>query len=208
MDCIMLIILVYLIVKDSIAVHLSIERAWHVKKRKMEEVRQALAHVPHNDSWPDYGYLCEQLKKQEQLSRFGFYIQDYWNWYSWFTYLLMVATFCIHLVWIFSPVSGLPKNSLRQNQIFSVSLIFNWIALFKYARAFQVFGPFVVMLSHALWDIFHWIWLYLDFLLPFSGAFYTIFGKDMDSKFGDLGSALMTTLLMSLVKTNKFCSLY
>merc|ERR1739838_319724 len=62
------------------------------------------------------------------------------------------------------------------NRIFVVTIFFLWLRLMKYARAFRELGPFIVMVTKLGSDILRFLYLYLEFLIPFSISFWMTFG--------------------------------
>lgn len=53
-------------------------------------------------------------------------------------------------------------------------LIFSWVKLLKYARAFATFGPIVVIIGRMVKDVVAFCLLYMELLVPFSISFFLL----------------------------------
>ena len=54
---------------------------------------------------------------------------------------------------------------------------FDFIILFMVVFFNRFFGPFIVMLGKLTWDVLRFLYLYLEFYIPYACAFWMIFGK-------------------------------
>ena len=66
---------------------------------------------------------------------------------------------------------------LRDASVFTLQiagLIFSWVKLLKYARAFATFGPIVVIIGRMVKDVVAFCLLYMELLVPFSISFFLL----------------------------------
>jgi len=84
---------------------------------------------------------------------------------------LLGQAYIAHIVDILS-TTGNRTAALVYVRLLVVAGIIAWVKLLKFARAFDSFGPFVVMLGHMGADIMKFLFLFVDLLIPFSTAFY------------------------------------
>ena len=122
--------------------------------------------------WPEERrYLVQEIKSLDEHKPLIFH--DSWNYLEWITCTMLLATVTSHLVEYFAHSSVTFMVHIR---ITAALLIVLWLRIMKYARPFKTTGPFVVMLAHMVGDILKWGFLFLVFYIPYSAAFWMIFG--------------------------------
>ena len=122
--------------------------------------------------WPEeQRYLDQEIKSLDEHKPLIFH--DSWNYLEWITCSMLLATVASHLVDYFAHSVLTSKVHIR---ISAALLIVLWLRIMKYARPFKTTGPFVVMLAHMVGDILKWGFLFLVFYIPYSAAFWMVFG--------------------------------
>ncbi|XP_071954091.1 uncharacterized protein [Antedon mediterranea] len=101
------------------------------------------------------------------------YFSEFWNYLDWFVYVLLLAVSICHLTAWLIKSDVLSDVTIR---IFAVTIIFVWCRFMKVARAFKAIGPFIVMLGHITKDCARFLFLYMEFYIPYLCAFWMIFG--------------------------------
>ena len=132
------------------------------------------------------------------------YFHDSWNYFDWLTYLMIAITMVTHVVKI---AEGSATTAKLNRRILAANIIFIWLRLMKTARAFTSLGPFVVMLSHFVGDTLKFAFLYLLFYLPFSVAFWMIFGAEQKTPvegYGTPAELLFSMLRLTVVDDYNF----
>jgi len=152
--------------------------------------------------WPDEAdYLKEEINSIE--NSVSSYFQDMWNYFDWIVYSLSFLVLITHIIDAARPFrvpiccspalgcetpadtyacdeedSYVNNQSLTvwNNRIFAITIICMWLRLMKYARAFRQLGPFIVMLTKLGSDILRFLYLYLEFFIPYSIVFWMTFG--------------------------------
>ncbi|XP_076824504.1 uncharacterized protein LOC143470330 isoform X2 [Clavelina lepadiformis] len=146
-------------------------------------------------------YLKQQKEKVKKAS--PSYFKDSWNYFDWAVYSLISLVVITHVIDVVLSVSnptspccnadgpavscfvnscstGFVNNqslTTWNNRIFVITIILLWLRLMKFTRAFRFFGPFIVMLGKITWDILRFVYLYLEFYIPYACAFWMIFGN-------------------------------
>lgn len=100
------------------------------------------------------------------------YFDDFWNIVDWITYGWIVIGVCLRIV----ALNGNKNADLYHRRFLSISMVIIWARTLKLMRAFQLLGPFIVMLGNILVDTFKFLILFLNFLIPFVFAFWIMFG--------------------------------
>lgn len=122
--------------------------------------------------WPEERrYLDQEIKSLDEHKPLVFH--DSWNYLEWITCAMLSATVASHLIDYFAHTN---VTFLAHIRITAALLIVLWLRIMKYARPFKTTGPFVVMLVHMVGDILKWLFLFLVFYIPYSAAFWMIFG--------------------------------
>uniref|UniRef100_A0A8C6WWJ9 Si:ch73-193i2.2 n=1 Tax=Neogobius melanostomus TaxID=47308 RepID=A0A8C6WWJ9_9GOBI len=140
--------------------------------------------------WPQ-----DQLKTVQNMR--GNYSRDLWNLSDWLVYCLLGVSTVVHMVDVVRPSERLHRESLR---LFSVAVIFLWLRLMKYVRAFRLMGPFIVMLGKVAGDVLRFLFLYLEIYIPYACSFWIIFGgSGAVPSMRTVGDLLFTLYRMTLV---------
>ena len=153
--------------------------------------------------WPgEHKYINQE--KSSLHSQNVSYFHDNWNYFDWVTYAMIGASIFTHIV----KVSAGSVTTAKINRRFlAATIIFIWLRLMKTARAFTSLGPFVVMLSHFVGDTMKFAFLYLLFYIPFSVAFWMIFGAEQTTAvdgYGTIEELLFSMLRLTVVDDYNF----
>jgi hypothetical protein len=153
--------------------------------------------------WPgEYKYINQEKKSLH--SQNVSYFQDNWNYFDWVTYAMIGACIFTHIVKV---SEGSETTAKIHRRILAATMIFIWLRLMKTARAFATLGPFVVMLSHFVGDTLKFAFLYLLFYIPFSVAFWMIFGAEQAKAvdgYGTIEELLFSMLRLTVVDDYNF----
>ncbi|XP_070555880.1 transient receptor potential cation channel subfamily V member 3-like isoform X2 [Ptychodera flava] len=153
--------------------------------------------------WPqERKYIDREI---EELNDMGpSYFSDSWNYFDWFVYILLLSCAIIHIVDILVQSSDDPTGedilTKVYHRLFAITIIFLWLRLMKSCRAFRALGPFIVMLGKIVMDVVRFLYLYLEFWIPYCCAFWMIFGvtgevQGMESFYGVAYSLFRITLV-------------
>ncbi|XP_064624369.1 transient receptor potential cation channel subfamily A member 1-like isoform X1 [Lineus longissimus] len=127
--------------------------------------------------WPEEEEYI--LQEKDELDKAApQYASDWWNIFDWVCYVLLLSCIVTHIADVALPVHSvlLAHAHIR---IMSVNIILLWLRLMKNARAFSLLGPFIAMLGHILNDVVKFIFLFLEFYIPYFCAFWmTLGGKN------------------------------
>ncbi|XP_078610224.1 uncharacterized protein LOC144881203 isoform X4 [Branchiostoma floridae x Branchiostoma japonicum] len=166
-------------------------QAW--QKWRTEEIRKDLTFC--HPRWPEErAFLLREIDQiQDQKSS---YFSDFWNLFDWTLYLLLLVCITTHIVDVFAHSEELARWHIR---IFALTIIIMWLRLMKNARAFRAIGPFIVILSHMFYDILRFVYLYLEFYIPFACAFWMLFGGRGVTGFLTVPTMLYTMFRLTLV---------
>ncbi|XP_013392770.1 uncharacterized protein LOC106160659 isoform X2 [Lingula anatina] len=122
--------------------------------------------------WPEEKeYLEKEMENLDEQK--ANYWSNFWNVFDWICYFSLLISIIIHLVDVFAHTAMLSRWQVRIN---ALSIIIIWLRLMKSAKAFSLLGPFIVMLGHILGDVIKFLFLYLEFYIPFSCAYWMLFG--------------------------------
>ncbi|XP_059144999.1 uncharacterized protein LOC131932143 [Physella acuta] len=145
-----------------------IHNSWEEKRKKDIERDKQYCHP----RWPEERkYLDGELGEIEKLK--PKYFSDAWNIFDWICYILLLVCMATHIADIISHTELLARAHIR---LMSITIIFLWLRLMKNARAFAALGPFIVIVGHILKDCARFLFLYLEFYIPYMAAFWMIFG--------------------------------
>ena len=72
-------------------------------------------------------------------------------------------------------------NAFRSNfffvyRMYAVALIIIWLRLMRSCRAFRTLGPFIAILGSVAKDTLKFAFLFFEFFIPYTMAFWIIFG--------------------------------
>jgi len=191
---------VYFMITEIMEVLKSRKKFDEWKEWRLLEIKKDIHNC--HPKWPDEReYLLGEIKIiQDSVPS---YFKDWWNYFDLIVYMLTFLILIVHVIDVLdtNPVpmcclfgepsceNGsytvcLEENAYVNNKsitvwlnrIFVIMIIFMWLRLMKYCRAFRQLGPFIVMLTKMGSDILRFLYLYLEFLIPFSVSFWMIFG--------------------------------
>nr|KAG5703897.1 hypothetical protein BaRGS_008156 [Batillaria attramentaria] len=161
--------------------------AWQITEEVMEFIRSKRNHKKWEDGrqksiecdrkfcHPRYpeedAYLRSELKALEDLS--PKYFSDAWNIFDWLCYILLFVDIATHVADIVAHSETLARAHIR---LMALTIIMLWLRLMKNARAFALLGPFIVMLGHMMKDCARFLFLYMEFYIPFMAVFWMLFG--------------------------------
>ncbi|ESO84661.1 hypothetical protein LOTGIDRAFT_168525 [Lottia gigantea] len=124
--------------------------------------------------WPEEeAFLNRELEMLKEVDQS--YFSDMWNVFDWTCYFLLTVCVATHIADVIAHSEHLARWHVR---FMSFTIIILWLRLMKNARAFTLLGPFIVMLGHMLKDLLRFVFLYLEFYIPYVCAFWIIFGGD------------------------------
>ncbi|CAL9689441.1 unnamed protein product [Knipowitschia caucasica] len=174
---------------------LRLQRKW-TKRRIRDDLHGC------HPMWPqDRVFLQDQLKSAQNMR--GNYSRDLWNLSDWLVYALLGVSAAVHVADVIRPSVSLHVSSLR---LFSVAIIFLWLRLMKYVRAFRLMGPFIVMLGNVAGDVMRFLFLYLEIFIPYACSFWIIFGGWVPG-LETVGDLLFTLYRMTLVDEYDYASM-
>ena len=151
--------------------------------------------------WPgEYNYINQE--RTSLHSQNVSYFHDNWNYFDWVTYAMIGASIFTHIIKV---SEGSATTAKIHRRILAAAIIFIWLRLMKTARAFTSLGPFVVMLNHFVGDTLKFGFLYMLFYIPFSVAFWMIFGTEQTVEgYGTTGELLFSMLRLTVVDDYNF----
>ncbi|PAA62796.1 hypothetical protein BOX15_Mlig002827g4 [Macrostomum lignano] len=154
------------------------------KKWRLEQIDEDRkhCHAKHSEEL-DYWLGERAIVVKSNVS----YFSDFWNYLDWMCYLLLVASIVSHFVDVGYP--GGEGNLIVARwhvRIMAANIVLLWVRLLKYAKPFEFFGPFIVMLGMIAGDLLKFFLLYLEFLIPFACVFWTILGGENNLKEADV----------------------
>uniref|UniRef100_A0A1I8GLG5 ANK_REP_REGION domain-containing protein n=1 Tax=Macrostomum lignano TaxID=282301 RepID=A0A1I8GLG5_9PLAT len=149
------------------------------KKWRLEQIDEDRkhCHAKHSEEL-DYWLGERAIVVKSNVS----YFSDFWNYLDWMCYLLLVASIVSHFVDVGYP--GGEGNLIVARwhvRIMAANIVLLWVRLLKYAKPFEFFGPFIVMLGMIAGDLLKFFLLYLEFLIPFACVFWTILGGEKNN---------------------------
>ena len=153
--------------------------------------------------WPGEQKYIEQEKTSLHSQNVS-YFHDNWNYFDWVTYAMIGASIFTHIIKV---SEGSETTAKVHRRFLAATIIFIWLRLMKTARAFTSLGPFVVMLSHFVGDTLKFAFLYLLFYIPFSVAFWMIFGTEQSTAvegYGTIEELLFSMLRLTVVDDYNF----
>uniref|UniRef100_F6VFN8 Ion transport domain-containing protein n=1 Tax=Ciona intestinalis TaxID=7719 RepID=F6VFN8_CIOIN len=126
--------------------------------------------------WPEeHKYLESETKYLDDL--LPSYFSDFWNYFDWIVYFFqLIVLIRKHTETITVWVNNLSLSAWF-NRFFVVTILLLWLRLMKDTRAFRLFGPFIVMLGKIGWDLLRFLYLYLEFYIPYACGFWMVFGN-------------------------------
>ncbi|XP_055007374.1 transient receptor potential cation channel subfamily A member 1-like [Boleophthalmus pectinirostris] len=179
---------------------LRLQQKWEQRRRRSTVCFYVLL-VLNSLCFQDRVFLEDQLKSVQNMR--GNYSRDLWNLSDWLVYCLLGVSTAVHVADVIRPSDSLHVATLR---LFSVSIIFLWLRLMKYVRAFRLMGPFIVMLGKVAADVMRFLFLYVEIFIPYACSFWIIFGGAVPSM-QTVGDLLFTLYRMTLVDEYDYSSM-
>ncbi|KAL4232901.1 hypothetical protein ACF0H5_007588 [Mactra antiquata] len=139
-------------------------------KWRMKEIEADLKFC--HPRWPEEKKFLDSEQDQLKKSHTK-YLSDWWNWFDWFCYALLLSVIGTHVADIVHHTDAIARAHIR---LTAVVVIFLWLRLMKNIRAFATLGPFVVMVAAMLTDLIRFAFLYFEFYIPYVCAMWMIFG--------------------------------
>ncbi|XP_070554969.1 polycystin-2-like protein 2 [Ptychodera flava] len=202
-------------------------REFWTSKRELQEWKAWKLWILENDmadchpKWPqEKEWLDNEIEDINKMK--ASYFHDYWNIFDWFVYILLTACVVLHFIDIIivphelcSPGNGTTGNATTEPvkvdddeieslasrlhiRVFSITIIFVWVRILKSARAFMTLGPFIAMCYKILADVARFLFLYIVFYIPYTSAFWMMFGGDVE-EFETISETLFSLFRMTLV---------
>ena len=129
--------------------------------------------------WPEERKYLEMELREIADSGIS-YFNDAWNYFDWITYGWVSAVIVTRILGV--AVDNFPTARSLHPKVFAIALIFIWLRLMKFFRAFGALGPFIVIVGHIIDDILKFGFLYFEFFIPYVCAFWMIFGGEENAK--------------------------
>ncbi|KAL5253744.1 hypothetical protein ACHWQZ_G013496 [Mnemiopsis leidyi] len=113
----------------------------------------------------------EQVRKSSSL-----YADDMWNYFDWFSILLMMITLVVHFVIQYQ----YPQYKVERGILLSCTLIIVWLKMFKYCRVLEMLGPFCVILAALPKDFIKIAVVYVILYIPMVCLYYHFYSGPYD----------------------------
>ncbi|XP_065843488.1 transient receptor potential cation channel subfamily V member 5-like isoform X2 [Oscarella lobularis] len=133
----------------------------------------------------------ERLKKSTPA-----YFDDKWNYIDWLSYALLLAAIIAHVIDI---ADHTKTKAAVHARLLCIALIFAWLRVLKFVRAFKSLGPFVVILQHMVADVGRFVFFYIVIYIPYAASFWVFFGGRSVSGFTTVSRALFSLYRITLV---------
>ena len=117
------------------------------------------------------GYIEEKVRQIKERKRL--YYQDFWNYFDWITYVMLIIVTTLHAINAFFENDKYNEVCV---QIHACTIILVWVRLLKFARPFPSVGPLVVILDNIVGDTFRWWFVAGIVYIPYGVAFWMLFG--------------------------------
>ncbi|RUS78045.1 hypothetical protein EGW08_014184 [Elysia chlorotica] len=161
---------VYQIVEEILEFKRSLRLHEEYEQRRTEDINRDLNFC--HPRWPEEEkYLRQEIGELQNLK--PKYFSDMWNIFDWLCYVMLIICMVTHIADVANHTEKIARAHIR---LMAVTIILLWLRLMKNARAFALLGPFIVMLGHMLKDCVRFLFLYMEFYIPFLAAFWMIFG--------------------------------
>jgi len=104
-------------------------------------------------------------------------LSDPWNIFDFLTYGCVLTVIATRLA---SFISASKNDSSLGTEIhlkaYVATLISMWLHFMKSCRPFTTLGPFITMLGHVMKDTITFAFIFAEFFIPYSVAFWILFG--------------------------------
>ncbi|XP_066927224.1 uncharacterized protein [Clytia hemisphaerica] len=133
--------------------------------------------------WPEEKrYLDGELERLRR-KKSGSYFADGWVVIDWMIHL---AVWIIVFTRVAAVVTNDPEVKKYHIRVFAFSLVIIWLRILSSCRAFKSLGPFITLLGHVVDDTIKFGFLFFEFFIPYTCAFWMLFGgKANAEKVGD-----------------------
>ena len=127
--------------------------------------------------WPEEEkYLNSELEQIREYQRT--YFRDAWNIIEWVSYVVVLTL-------IFTRILAVATNNETANKIhprvYAIGLIVIWMRFMRSVRSFQSLGPFIVILGSVIVDTIRFTFLFFEFYIPYTVAFWILFGGNKNA---------------------------
>ncbi|XP_040210884.1 transient receptor potential cation channel subfamily V member 6-like [Rana temporaria] len=195
-------LMIYQIVEEFKEIYQSRKKLMFWKEWRKNELEKDLKYC--HPMWPEEKeYLQRSVEDLEKIH--PSYFKDFWNVFDWIVYFLLCAVIATHIADLVVQDNKLLHVS--HIRVFSVTIIFLWLRVMKYARAIRLLGPFIVMLGKIVNDVLKFLFLYGEFYIPYACAFWIIFGGLVENM-ATVPQMLFTVFRITLVDDYAFSDMY
>lgn len=151
------------------------------KRFRMWRTRQLTRDLDYcHPQWAQEKTFLESEMKAVRTRNKGL-LSDPWNIFDFLTYASVLVVISTRIAAFFAT-----KPSHLGNQIhlkaYTATLIFMWLHFMKSCRPFTLLGPFITMLGHVMRDTILFAFLFFEFFVPYTVAFWILFGGDRNAK--------------------------
>lgn len=172
-----LVALVWELYIETSEIMYSIRRGVRMARISLARLTKDKQHLVH-PCWPDEYDQMQELSKETERKTYWWqqtyqYHKDLWNLYDLAVFALLIACMVTHVVDVLDHTI---HRSRIHGQLGSVVILLLGIRLMKETRGFVWTGELVIMLGLMAVDFWRFIFLYLQLYIPFTIAFWIIFG--------------------------------
>lgn len=126
----------------------------------------------------------------------GSYFADGWVVIDWMIHL---AVWVIVFTRVAAVVTDDPEVKKYHIRIFAFSLVIIWLRILSSCRAFKSLGPFITLLGHVVDDTIKFGFLFFEFFIPYTCAFWMLFGGKVNAeKAGDDAWVKVNDIIFSI----------
>ena len=126
----------------------------------------------------------------------GQYFSDGWVVIDWAIHLAVWVVVFTRVAAVVTDRADLKQYHIR---IFAFSLVLIWLRILNSCRAFKSLGPFISLLGHVVDDTIKFGFLFFEFFIPYTCAFWMLFGgKENAEKAGDTAWVKVNDIIFSI----------
>ncbi|XP_038666132.1 transient receptor potential cation channel subfamily A member 1-like isoform X2 [Scyliorhinus canicula] len=166
--------------------------AWKIAEKRIILQDKRFCHP----CWPlEATFIQNELNN---LAATKLYSQKFGFLYDCLVIALLLLVILTHVV----DISSRPNYILSwlHVQCVAITLPPLWLWNLKHFQPFKFFGPFLAMVSSVIPTIFKFLFIYIQFFVPFAFAYYVIFGGHPHlPEFNNIGSCLFTVFRISVI---------
>lgn len=179
-------------------------KTWHI-----EQTERDLEYC--HPRWPEEKrYLDGELERLRR-SKTGKYFSDGWVLIDW---MIHFAVWVIVFTRVAAVVTD--NDTVKQYHIrfFAMSLVLIWLRILNTCRAFKSLGPFITLLGHVFDDTIKFGFLFFEFFIPYTCAFWMIFGgpsnavKASNDTWAKVNDIVFSIYQMTLIETINWPLMY